>query len=119
MERPAWALRSGGNDNFYPYGKAASGAGWSYDGNQTITLNGISLSGKNADVFQLCNPDRNLTVVIAAGSVNTMGSLETIYKMGSTKHVTLTFTGTGTINCTRGLQFRFGRCDLQRPDRQL
>lgn len=95
----------GGNDNFYPYGKAASGAGWSYDGNQTITLNGISLSGKNADAFQLCNPDRNLTIVIAAGSVNTMGSLGTIYKMGSTRHVTVTFTGTGTINCTRGLHF--------------
>ena len=95
----------GGNDNFYPYGKAASGAGWSYDGNQTITLNGISLSEKNADVFQLCNPDRNLTVVIAAGSVNTMGSLETMYKMGSTRHVTVTFTGTGTINCSRYLHF--------------
>ena len=95
----------GGYDNFYPYGKAASGAGWSYDGNQTFTLNGISLTGTNKDIFQLCNPDRNFTFVIAAGSVNTMGSLETMYKMGSTKHITVTLSGAGTINCTRGLHF--------------
>ena len=95
----------GGHDNFYPYGTAASGAGWSYDGNQTFTLNGISLSGTNADTFQLCNPDRNFTFVAAAGSVNTMGSLETMYKMGSTKHITVTLSGAGTINCTRGLHF--------------
>lgn len=95
----------GGYDNFYPYGEAASGAGWSYDGNQTFTLNGISLSGTNTDTFQLCNPDRNFTFVAAAGSVNTMGGLETMYQMGSTKHITVTLSGAGTINCTRSLQF--------------
>lgn len=95
----------GGYDNFYPYGTAASGAGWSYDGNQTFTLNGISLTGTNKDIFQLCNPDRNFTFVAAAGSVNTLGSLETMYKMGSSKHITVTLSGAGTINCTRGLHF--------------
>ena len=34
-----------------------------------------------------------------------MGSLETMYKMGSTKHITVTLSGAGTINCTRGLHF--------------
>ena len=95
----------GGYDNFYPYGEAASGAGWSYDGNQTFTLSGIALSGTNTDTFQICNPDRNFTFVAAAGSVNTMGGLETMYQMGSTKHITVTLSGAGTINCTRSLQF--------------
>ena len=99
--RVGFIVGGGGTGNFYPYGQPASGAGWSYDGNQTFTFNGITLSGKNADMFQLCNPDRNFTFFIAPGSVNSMGSLNTMYAWGSNKSITVTITGTGVINCSQ------------------
>lgn len=50
-------------------------------------------------MVQFCNPDRDINIVVAGGSVNTMASIGTMYRMGSTKKVTVTFTGTGEINC--------------------
>lgn len=87
---------------FYAYGKAASGAGWSYDGKQTVTLKGIALADApvNEGWIQFCNLDRDITVVVANGTVNTLQYFGTMDSATYSRKTTVTLTGTGELHAT-------------------
>lgn len=93
----------------YPFDKPASGDGWSYDGNYTMTLGGIqSTFGKNeygvtSDQLQICNPSKDFTLVVK-GNDNKIGYLNIIYGGGGSlrdsQRKAVTIKGAGTLQCS-------------------
>ena len=93
----------------YSFDTPSSGDGWSYDGNYTMTLNGIqSTFGKNeygvtSDQLQICNPSKDFTLVVK-GDNNKIGYLNIIYGGGSSlrdsQRKAVTIKGGGTLQCS-------------------
>ena len=96
-------------ENFYSFDEPSSGEGWSYDGNYTMTLNGIQSTygeseyGVKMDQIQLNNPERDFTFVVQDGTQNKAGNIGIIYGGGfsikDSQRKTVTFTGSGTLAC--------------------
>ena len=67
-----------------------AGAGWSYDGNYTMTFNGLNIATPDnpygdSGYFQLCNLDKSFTLVLTSGTSKQRPiPWISIYKMGKT-----------------------------------
>ena len=93
-------------ETFYSYDVPASGAGWSYDGNYTMTFNGLNIATPDnpygdSGYFQLCNLDKSFTLVLTSGTSNSVNTMDSIYKMGKTleDQPTVTIQGGGSLSC--------------------
>lgn len=96
-------------ENFYSFDEPSSGDGWSYDGNYTMTLNGIQSTygeseyGVKMDQIQLNNPEKDFTFVVQDGTQNKAGNIGIIYGGGfsikDSQRKIVTFTGSGTLAC--------------------
>ncbi|HJA36270.1 MAG TPA: S-layer homology domain-containing protein [Firmicutes bacterium] len=96
-------------EKFYSFDEPASGDGWSYDGNYTMTLSGIQSTygeteyGVKLDWIQLNNPKKDFTFVVKDGTENNVGNIEIIYGGGfsikDSQRKAVTFTGSGTLHC--------------------
>lgn len=92
-------------ENFYSFDEPSSGDGWSYDGNYTMTLNGIQSTygeseyGVKMDQIQLNNPEKDFTFVVQDGTQNKAGNIGIIYGGGfsikDSQRKIVTFTGSG------------------------
>ena len=82
----------------YPLDAAASGTGWSYDGNYTVTLSGYS-DPEGAINFN--NPDRQVNLSLASGTTSD-ANFYLMFAYGSRRAQALNVTGSGTLN-TAGL----------------
>ena len=82
----------------YPLDAAASGTGWSYDGNYTVTFSGYSDPKGGINVN---NPDREVTLSLASGTTSD-ANFSLMYAYGSRRAHALNVTGSGTLN-TAGL----------------
>ena len=78
----------------YALDAPASGTGWSYDGNYTVTLSGYS---DPDGAINFNNPDRQVNLVLASGTTSE-ASFYIMYAYGSNRARTLNVSGTGTLN---------------------
>lgn len=96
-------------ENFYSFDEPSSGDGWNYDGNYTMTLNGIQSTygeseyGVKMDQIQLNNPEKDFTFIVQDGTQNKTGNIGIIYGGGfsikDSQRKVVTFTGSGTLDC--------------------
>ena len=93
-------------ETFYSYDAPASGAGWSYDGDYTMTFNGLNIATPDnpygdSGYFQLCNLDKPFTFVLTSGTSNSVNTMDSIYKMGKTleDQPMVTIQGGGSLSC--------------------
>ena len=92
----AQSLRIEGGE--YPLDAPASGTGWSYDGNYTVTLSGYS-DAKGAVNFN--NPSRQVNLVLTGGT-SSEANFYLMYAYGSKRVQALNLSGAGTLT-TSGL----------------
>ena len=96
-------------ENFYSFDEPSSGDGWNYDGNYTMTLNGIQSTygeseyGVKMDQIQLNNPEKDFTFIVQDGTQNKTGNIGIIYGGGfsikDSQRKVVTFAGSGTLDC--------------------